>query len=167
MEIRRLMIVGAGTMGAGIAQVAAEKGLEVDLIDQTEDLTTRGLSTIKSFVIRKLKKGRWLMVGEGAGTTLLEQFPNDRSIPVELLFSSRGRIKIIRLLAECGELNISEIARRTQLNHSITRRHLRVLEQAKLVQEKKFGRIRIYRYKIENLRALALRRFIELWEKSE
>ncbi|MFW9984983.1 MAG: ArsR/SmtB family transcription factor [Candidatus Odinarchaeota archaeon] len=106
-------------------------------------------------------------MSDGAGTTLLEQFPNDRSIPVELLFSSRGRIKIIRLLAECGELNISEIARRTQLNHSTTRRHLRFLEQAKLVQEKKFGRIRIYRYKIENLRALALRRFIELWEKSE
>ena len=45
-------------MGAGIAQMAAEKGLEVDLIDQTEDLTTRGLSTIKRFVSRKLKKGR-------------------------------------------------------------------------------------------------------------
>jgi DNA-binding transcriptional ArsR family regulator len=98
---------------------------------------------------------------------LLEQLPASRPIPVELLFSSRGRIKIIRLLAECGELNISEIARRTQLNHSTTRRHLQFLEHAKLVQEKTFGRIRIYRYKIENLRALALRRFIELWEKSD
>lgn len=98
---------------------------------------------------------------------LLEQAQDDRSIPVELLFSSRGRIKIIRLLAECGELNISEIARRTQLNHSTTRRHLQFLERARIVQEKTFGRIRIYRYKVENLRALALRRFIELWEKSE
>ncbi len=98
---------------------------------------------------------------------LLEQARDDRPIPVELLFSSRGRIKIIRLLAECGELNISEIARRTQLNHSTTRRHLQFLERARIVQEKTFGRIRIYRYKVENLRALALRRFIELWEKSE
>lgn len=98
---------------------------------------------------------------------LLEQAQDDRPIPVELLFSSRGRIKIIRLLAECGELNISEIARRTQLNHSTTRRHLQFLERARIVQEKTFGRIRIYRYKVENLRALALRRFIELWEKSE
>lgn len=100
-------------------------------------------------------------------TTILEQVPDNHSIPIELLFSSRGRIKIIRLLAECGELNISEIARRTKLNHSTTRRHLYLLERAKLVQEKTFGRIRIYRYKIENLRALALRRFIELWEKTE
>lgn len=98
---------------------------------------------------------------------ILEQLPDDHPIPVELLFSSRGRIKIIRLLAECGELNISEIARRTQLNHSTTRRHLLFLERAKLVQEKTFGRIKIYRYKVENLRALALRRFIELWEKAD
>ncbi|MFX1318323.1 MAG: winged helix-turn-helix domain-containing protein [Promethearchaeota archaeon] len=104
---------------------------------------------------------------EETNTTLIAQIPNASPIPVEILFSSRGRIKIIRLLAECGELNISEIARRTQLNHSTTRRHLLFLERAKLVQEKTFGRIRIYRYKIENLRALALRRFIELWEKSE
>jgi DNA-binding transcriptional ArsR family regulator len=104
---------------------------------------------------------------EESNTSLIEQFSEDQPIPVEVLFSSRGRIKIIRLLAECGELNISEIARRTQLNHSTTRRHLQLLARAKLVQEKTFGRIRIYRYKIENLRALALRRFIELWEKSE
>lgn len=104
---------------------------------------------------------------EGYDTPILEQLSNSHAIPVEILFSSRGRIKIIRLLAECGELNISEIARRAQLNHSTTRRHLRFLERAKLVQEKTFGRIKIYRYKVENLRALALRRFIELWEKSE
>lgn len=104
---------------------------------------------------------------KGRDAAILEQLPNKESIPVELLFSSRGRIKIIRLLAECGELNISEIARRTKLNHSTTRRHLRFLEHANLIQEKTFGRIKIYRYKVENLRALALRRFIELWEKVE
>jgi DNA-binding transcriptional ArsR family regulator len=104
---------------------------------------------------------------ERRDTAVLERPSNSHAIPVELLFSSRGRMKVIRLLAECGELNISEIARRAQLNHSTTRRHLLVLESAKLVQEKTFGRIRIYRYKIENIRALALRRFIELWEKAE
>ncbi|MFX1474132.1 MAG: winged helix-turn-helix domain-containing protein [Promethearchaeota archaeon] len=100
------------------------------------------------------------------GSTLIEQAETNR-LPVDLLFSSRGRVKIIRLLVECGELNISEIARRTGLNHGTTRKHLQFLERAKIVQEKTFGRIRIYRYKVENLRALALKRFIELWEKPE
>jgi DNA-binding transcriptional ArsR family regulator len=104
---------------------------------------------------------------ERRDAAVLERPSSSHSIPVDLLFSSRGRMKVIRLLAECGELNISEIARRAQLNHSTTRRHLLFLEAAKLVQEKTFGRIRIYRYKIENIRALALRRFIELWEKAE
>jgi len=106
-------------------------------------------------------------MSERQDAAVLERPSKGHSIPVEFLFSSRGRIKVIRLLAECGELNISEIARRAQLNHSTTRRHLLFLESAKLVQEKTFGRIRIYRYKIENIRALALRRFIELWEKAE
>lgn len=97
----------------------------------------------------------------------VESSSSESTIPMELLFSSRGRVKIIRLLAECGELNISEIARRVHLNHSTTRRHLQFLERAKIVQEKTFGRIRIYRFKTENLRARALRRFIELWEKTE
>lgn len=101
------------------------------------------------------------------GSALIEQSATHRLVPVEVLFSSRGRVRIIRLLVECGELNISEIARRTRLNHGTTRRHLQFLEQAKIVQEKTFGRIRIYRYKVENIRALALKRFIELWEKSE
>jgi predicted transcriptional regulator len=103
----------------------------------------------------------------GQGTSLVEKSVTSQSVPVDLLFSSRGRIKIIRLLVECGELNISEIARRTRLNHGTTRKHLQFLERAKIVQEKAFGRIKIYRYKVENLRALALKRFIELWEKSE
>lgn len=99
--------------------------------------------------------------------TIIERSTSNRLVPVELLFSSSGRMKIIRLLVECGELNISEIARRTRLNHGTTRRHLQFLERANLVQEKTFGRIRIFRYKVENIRALALKRFIELWEKPE
>jgi len=101
-------------------------------------------------------------------TTAVMNSPLDRtSVSVDLLFASRGRVKIIRLLAECGELNISEIAKRAHLNHSTTRRHLQFLEHAKIVQEKTFGRIKIYRFRLENIRARALKRFIELWEKNE
>jgi len=33
-----------------------------------------------------------------------------------------------------------------------------------LVQEKHFGRIKIYRYKIENIKARSLSKFINIWE---
>ena len=84
-------------------------------------------------------------------------------IPIEDLFSSRGRIKVLRELAEANELNISEICRRVSLNHSTTKSHLRVLVESGLIEEKSFGRIKIYRYRIEDLRARSLKNFLELW----
>jgi DNA-binding transcriptional ArsR family regulator len=85
-------------------------------------------------------------------------------IAIEDLFSSRGRIKILKELAESNELNISELCRRVDLNHSSTKSHLEVLLNSGLIEEKKFGRIKIYRYKIEDLRARSLRSFFDLWE---
>ncbi len=85
-------------------------------------------------------------------------------IAIEDLFSSRGRIKILRELAESNELNISELCRRVDLNHSSTKSHLEVLLSSGLIEEKRFGRIKIYRYKIEDLRARSLRSFFDLWE---
>jgi DNA-binding transcriptional ArsR family regulator len=85
-------------------------------------------------------------------------------IPIEDLFSSRGRIKILKELADSIELNISELCRRVDLNHSSTKSHLEVLLKSGLIEEKKFGRIKIYRYKIEDLRARSLRSFFNLWE---
>ena len=84
-------------------------------------------------------------------------------IPIEDLFSSRGRIKVLRELAESNELNISEICKRVSLNHSTTKSHLRVLVESGLIEEKSFGRIKIYRYRIEDLRARSLKNFLELW----
>jgi DNA-binding transcriptional ArsR family regulator len=84
-------------------------------------------------------------------------------IPIEDLFSSRGRIKVLRELAESNELNISEICKRVSLNHSTTKSHLRVLVDSGLIEEKSFGRIKIYRYRIEDLRARSLKNFLELW----
>jgi predicted transcriptional regulator len=85
-------------------------------------------------------------------------------IAIDSLFSSRGRIKIVRELAFSNELNISEICRRVGLNHSTTKAHLDVLIQSGMVEEKVFGRIKIYRYRIEDMRARSLKNLLELWE---
>ena len=81
------------------------------------------------------------------------------------VLSSKGRIRIIEVLAEVGELNISEIARRSGLNYKTTSRHLQALKEAGLVQEKNFGRIRIFRFKSENVKALAIKRLVEVWKE--
>ena len=83
---------------------------------------------------------------------------------IEEIFSSKGRVKILRILSEIGELNISEIARRAGLNYATTNQHLILLEKHKLIRHKTFGRIRIFRYNEENPRAILIRQLIENWE---
>jgi DNA-binding transcriptional ArsR family regulator len=84
-------------------------------------------------------------------------------VPVEEIFSSRGRIRIINMLLKNGELNVSEIVRLTRLNHNSVVQHLDLLKLAGLVREKDFGRIRIYSIRNENLIVKAMKSFISLW----
>lgn len=58
MAIRRIMIVGAGFMGNGIAQVAAEAGYEVVLQDITEEFVKKGMTTIENNLQRKVDKAK-------------------------------------------------------------------------------------------------------------
>ncbi|QEE14867.1 hypothetical protein DSAG12_00688 [Promethearchaeum syntrophicum] len=85
-------------------------------------------------------------------------------VNIEDIFSSRGRAKIIKLLALRDELNISKIVDLTGLNHLSVKTHLIFFKGINFVQEKKFGRIRIYRFKTENLKAKALKNLIQFWE---
>jgi DNA-binding transcriptional ArsR family regulator len=85
------------------------------------------------------------------------------TLSLDDVFSSRGRAKILDLLARHGEMNISEIIKRTSLNHSSTRAHLKSLEELGFIQEKIFGRIKIYRFRVEDVNARALKNLILLW----
>ena len=57
-EERRLGVLGAGTMGAGIAQVAAEAGFEVLIHDPVDGAVARARDRIGGFLRRKVEKGQ-------------------------------------------------------------------------------------------------------------
>ncbi|MHA1312065.1 MAG: ArsR/SmtB family transcription factor [Candidatus Helarchaeota archaeon] len=95
---------------------------------------------------------------------MLIEKKTQESIQIEDIFSSKGRIKIIKLLAKENELNISEIIRRTRLNHNITTKHLKVLKDANILQEKIYGRIKIYRFRNEDFKVKAIKNLIEIWD---
>jgi len=84
---------------------------------------------------------------------------------IEEVFSSKGRVKILRILVELSELNISDIARRAGLNYATTNHHLQVLEASGIVRHKNFGRIRIYRYNEESPRARMIRELVDGWDQ--
>jgi len=58
MEIKRIGVIGAGLMGAGIAQVAAQSGHEVNLMDVETRFLEKGLSTIEKNLQRMAEKGK-------------------------------------------------------------------------------------------------------------
>ena len=62
----------------------------------------------------------------------------------EELLGSRGRIRTLQVLTESGELNISEVSRRTGLNYTSVERHLTKLVKLGLIKEKRYGKIRIF-----------------------
>ena len=86
---------------------------------------------------------------------------------LEKIFASKGRTRIVVLLAEEIELHISAIVEKTRLNHKTVDDHLEVLVDEGFVQEKLFGRLRVFRFKLENFKAKALKRAIEIIEAYE
>src|SRR5690625_5176842 len=58
MDVKRVMVIGAGQMGSGIAQVFAQAGYEVILHDLNEEAVNRGLATIEKFIYRAVDRER-------------------------------------------------------------------------------------------------------------
>lgn len=57
MGLERIGVVGAGTMGNGIAQVCAMAGLQVTMIDVSDAAVQRGVATMGGSLDRLVKKG--------------------------------------------------------------------------------------------------------------
>jgi len=83
---------------------------------------------------------------------------------VEDVFSSRLRMKILRMLVQIGELNVSQIARRLTVNYTTTSKHLKVLEDEGILTHKEFGRIRLYRLNEHSPKAKVAQALVETWE---
>jgi 3-hydroxybutyryl-CoA dehydrogenase len=58
MEIRRVGVIGAGTMGNGIAHVFARSGFSVILCDVEQRFLNRGMETIAANMEREVAKGK-------------------------------------------------------------------------------------------------------------
>ena len=58
MELKKVMVIGAGQMGSGIAQVMAAHGVEVVLRDIKQEFVDRGIKNIEKNLTRSVEKGR-------------------------------------------------------------------------------------------------------------
>ena len=75
MGVSKIGVIGAGVMGHGMAQVAAQFGFAVVLVDIKEEFVKRGLEKIKRFLEEGVRRGKMeqeevgLIMGRIKGTT--------------------------------------------------------------------------------------------------
>ena len=69
----------------------------------------------------------------------------------EDILGSKGRVRVLQVLSESSELNISEVSRRTGLNYTSVERHLMKLQKLGLLKEKRYGKIRIFQTMFRSL----------------
>ncbi len=80
MEIKKVGIVGCGTMGSGIAQVCAQSGYQVVASEINEELLKKGLAMVASSLAKAVEKGRLspqdkeATLGRIKGTTKTQDF---------------------------------------------------------------------------------------------
>ncbi len=92
MEIKKVCVVGMGTMGSQIGIVFARGGFQTILVDLSEELTRKGLGSIKSFLNNQVKRER--MKGEEtekilsliSTTTDLAKALSDAELVIEAVF---------------------------------------------------------------------------------
>jgi 3-hydroxybutyryl-CoA dehydrogenase len=94
MDIKKIGIIGAGTMGTGIAQVAATAGFEVLLHDVEEDFLKKSLGKLDKSLSKLIEKGKIegdkdTILGRIQTTTDLADF-KDVDFAVEAVFEDVG-----------------------------------------------------------------------------
>ncbi len=86
---------------------------------------------------------------------------------IEEVFSSKSRVKILKLVYQLGQLNVSDVARRLKLNFASTSEHLKVLESEEILQERTYGRVRMYRFNEGSAKAKAVQNLLDVWEQDK
>jgi len=103
-EIRTAAVIGAGTMGHGIAQALAVCGVETRLVDVDEAALARGLASVRASLDKGVEKGK---VAPEARAAALERLSGER----DLERAVRGAQAVIEAAPERLELKRSIFAR--------------------------------------------------------
>ena len=105
MEIKNVSIIGGGTMGNGIAHVFAMKGFNVNLVETSEQLYSRAITTISQNLDRHIKKATLTESDKKAilqrikKIISVENIPNNTDLVIEAIFENKeAKISIFNKL---------------------------------------------------------------------
>ncbi len=105
-KYRKVAVIGAGTMGNGIAHVFAQSGYEVNLVDNNAEALGRGLATIDKNMERQVAKSiisaaeKESALKRISGQTDIQKAVSDRALIVEAATENTElKLKIFREIA--------------------------------------------------------------------
>lgn len=95
MEIKKVSVIGGGTMGNGIAHVFALKGFIVNIVEQSSDLADKSIKNISANLDRQVKKS--LITEKQKNETLnrisktigIDLTPPDSDLIVEAIYENK------------------------------------------------------------------------------
>lgn len=139
-SIERVGVIGAGQMGAGIAQVAARAGLEVTLSDQAEALAAAAKSKLEARLRRQQSEGKVTpdavdgllarlrtggpLFGVEQADLVIEAAPEALELKLELFRTLSERAKASAILASnTSSLSITRLARETARPEQVVGMH--------------------------------------------
>jgi 3-hydroxybutyryl-CoA dehydrogenase len=140
MEVKTIGVLGAGTMGNGIAQVAAQAGFNVVMRDIEDRFVQGGLKNIDKFLAKSVEKGKMTadqksaVMGRIKGTTKLEDMKGCDFIVEAVLEVMDLKKEVFKALDEmCGpevilstntsSMSITEIATATKRPDKVAGMH--------------------------------------------
>ncbi len=140
MEVKTIGVLGAGTMGNGIAQVAAQAGFNVVMRDIEDRFVQGGLKSIDKFLAKSVEKGKMTadqkntITGRIKGTTKLEEMKSCDFIVEAVLEVMDLKKEVFKALDEmCGpdvilstntsSMSITEIATSTKRPDKVVGMH--------------------------------------------
>ena len=140
MDIKVIGVLGAGSMGNGIAQVAAQAGYQVVMRDIEDRFVENGLKAIEKFLAKSVEKGKMTeeqkkgILGKIKGTTRIEDL-KDVDFVIEAVFEDlelkKGVFKqldeltrsSVILTTNTSSMSVTEIAMSTKRPEKVAGMH--------------------------------------------
>ncbi|MHA1576267.1 MAG: 3-hydroxyacyl-CoA dehydrogenase NAD-binding domain-containing protein [Candidatus Thorarchaeota archaeon] len=94
MEINKIVVIGAGLMGSGIAYVSASKGYQIILVDINQAAVDAGMERIRSDVMTGVDKGKLTiseaqsLMGNLSASTSIEDAVKEADLVIEAIFEN-------------------------------------------------------------------------------
>ncbi|QQS37950.1 MAG: 3-hydroxybutyryl-CoA dehydrogenase [Ignavibacteriales bacterium] len=152
MEIKEVAVIGGGTMGNGIAHVFAQKSYKVNLVEMSDDLGKKAISTISNNLDRQIKKQ---ILGEEEKKNILaniqliigiELVPSSSDLIIEAIFENKdAKLNIFNKLnqiikpdsiftSNTSSISITELSRNNRPEQFIGMHFMNPVPVMKLVE---------------------------------